>query len=96
VRMRCASTVPASSSCNTQTITKWVVDISNFIKTLDSKHLVTAGHLVLLDISNQIADVLLLVMAVSIALVAQNFMPRSRPHSQARCSLDPRSMAALE
>ncbi|KIJ96520.1 glycoside hydrolase family 5 protein [Laccaria amethystina LaAM-08-1] len=43
----CSSTFPASSSCNPQTITKWVVEIcgpfSNYIKTLDSNHLVTAG-----------------------------------------------------
>jgi mannan endo-1,4-beta-mannosidase len=42
--LRCASTLPASSSCNTTTITKWVVEISNYIKTsLDHNHLVTAG-----------------------------------------------------
>jgi mannan endo-1,4-beta-mannosidase len=41
--IRCSSTVPASSSCNTETITKWVVEISSYIKTLDSNHLVTAG-----------------------------------------------------
>ncbi|KAF9526289.1 glycoside hydrolase family 5 protein [Crepidotus variabilis] len=41
--LRCASTVAASSSCNTATITKWVNDISGYIKSLDSHHLITAG-----------------------------------------------------
>ncbi|KDQ53311.1 glycoside hydrolase family 5 protein [Jaapia argillacea MUCL 33604] len=40
---RCSSTVPASSSCNTKTITKWVALMSSYIKSLDSCHLVTAG-----------------------------------------------------
>jgi len=41
--LRCSSTLPASSSCNTTTITNWVVEISKYIKSLDSHHLVTAG-----------------------------------------------------
>jgi mannan endo-1,4-beta-mannosidase len=41
--LRCSSTFPASSSCNTATITKWVSEISGYVKTLDSNHLVTAG-----------------------------------------------------
>jgi mannan endo-1,4-beta-mannosidase len=41
--LRCSSTVHASSSCNPQTITKWVADISKYIKSIDSNHLVTAG-----------------------------------------------------
>jgi mannan endo-1,4-beta-mannosidase len=40
---RCASTLPASSKCNTTTITQWVNNISGYIKSLDSTHLVTAG-----------------------------------------------------
>jgi mannan endo-1,4-beta-mannosidase len=40
---RCSSTLQASPHCNTTTITKWVADISGYIKTLDSCHLVTAG-----------------------------------------------------
>lgn len=40
---RCGSSAPASSSCNTHTITTWVNEISGFIKSIDSKHLVTAG-----------------------------------------------------
>jgi len=40
---RCSSTLPASSSCNPQTITKWVADIAGFVKQLDPNHLVTAG-----------------------------------------------------
>jgi len=40
---RCFSTLSQSSSCNTTTITKWVANISSFIKSLDSSHLVTAG-----------------------------------------------------
>jgi len=41
--LRCQSTLPSSSSCNTATITKWVADMSNYIKSLDSNHLITAG-----------------------------------------------------
>jgi len=41
--LRCSSTIPKSSSCNTTTITKWVADISSYIKSLDPSHLVTAG-----------------------------------------------------
>jgi len=40
---RCASTLSASSSCNPKTITTWVNDISGYIKSLDSHHLITAG-----------------------------------------------------
>jgi len=40
---RCSSTLPASPACNTHTITKWVAEISGFVKSLDSHHLVTAG-----------------------------------------------------
>jgi len=40
---RCSSTLPASSSCNTHTITKWAADLSAFVKSLDPRHLVTAG-----------------------------------------------------
>jgi len=40
---RCSSTLPASPTCNPHTITNWVNEISGFIKTLDSKHLITAG-----------------------------------------------------
>jgi len=41
--LRCSSTLPASTACNTQTITKWVAQISSFVKQLDHNHLVTAG-----------------------------------------------------
>lgn len=41
--LRCSSTFPASSTCNTTVISKWVADISAYIKTLDSNHIVTAG-----------------------------------------------------
>ncbi|TFK71220.1 mannanase, partial [Pluteus cervinus] len=40
---RCGSSTQPSSRCNTHTITSWVNDISGFIKSIDSKHLVTAG-----------------------------------------------------
>jgi len=40
---RCSSTLPGSSTCNTTIITKWVADISGYIKSLDSNHLITAG-----------------------------------------------------
>ncbi|KAF8989119.1 mannanase [Cyathus striatus] len=41
--LRCSSTLPASSACNTRTITNWTAEISSYIKTLDCNHLVTAG-----------------------------------------------------
>ena len=34
---------PASSSCNTQTITSWAADVSAYIKSIDRKHLLVAG-----------------------------------------------------
>jgi len=40
---RCSSTLPASSTCNTHTITEWAADLSGFVKSLDPNHLVTAG-----------------------------------------------------
>jgi len=40
---RCSSTLPASKTCNTTTITNWVDDISSYVKSLDGGHLVTAG-----------------------------------------------------
>jgi len=40
---RCSSTLPASPSCNTHTITSWASDIATHVKTLDSIHLLTAG-----------------------------------------------------
>jgi len=41
--LRCSSTFPASSACNPAVISKWVADISQYIKTLDSCHIITAG-----------------------------------------------------
>jgi len=41
--LQCSSTLPASSNCSTATITNWVADVSQYIKSLDSNHLVTAG-----------------------------------------------------
>jgi mannan endo-1,4-beta-mannosidase len=34
---------PTSSSCTTQTITSWAADVSAYIKSIDSKHLLSAG-----------------------------------------------------
>ncbi|KAJ2912781.1 hypothetical protein MD484_g7633, partial [Candolleomyces efflorescens] len=41
--LRCSSTLPASSNCTTQTITRWAAEISAYIKELDHKHLVNTG-----------------------------------------------------
>jgi len=41
---RCNSSVAASASCNTNTITQWHADESSFIKSIDSNHLVTSGN----------------------------------------------------
>jgi mannan endo-1,4-beta-mannosidase len=40
---RCSSTLPASPTCNPHTITQWVSDLSGFVLSLDSQHLITAG-----------------------------------------------------
>ncbi len=34
---------PASSTCNTQTITAWAADVSSYVKSIDSKHLLSSG-----------------------------------------------------
>lgn len=34
---------PASSSCDTSTITRWAADVSAYVKSIDSKHLLSAG-----------------------------------------------------
>ncbi|TFK18372.1 mannanase [Coprinopsis marcescibilis] len=41
--LRCSSTVPSSPNCNTATITNWAAEISSYIKTLDTNHLITPG-----------------------------------------------------
>ncbi|KAJ2919875.1 hypothetical protein MD484_g569, partial [Candolleomyces efflorescens] len=41
--LRCSSTLPGSSGCNPQTITKWAAKVAGYIKELDHKHLVTVG-----------------------------------------------------
>jgi len=41
--LRCSSTLPASPHCKPATITNWTAEISSYIKTLDKKHLITAG-----------------------------------------------------
>ncbi|KDQ11379.1 glycoside hydrolase family 5 protein [Botryobasidium botryosum FD-172 SS1] len=40
---QCASTLPASPSCTAQTLIDWHNDIYNFIKSIDSNHLVSTG-----------------------------------------------------
>jgi mannan endo-1,4-beta-mannosidase len=41
---RCASSLAASPSCNTQTITLWHSDIAKFISSIDANHLITSGY----------------------------------------------------
>ncbi|THH18485.1 hypothetical protein EW146_g2492 [Bondarzewia mesenterica] len=43
-QMRGNSSIPASESCNTLTITKWHADVSQFIRSIDSNHLVCSGN----------------------------------------------------
>ncbi|KAG8813564.1 hypothetical protein FRB91_009184 [Serendipita sp. 411] len=40
---RCNSTLPASTVCNPQIITKWTADVANTIKEADPNHLVATG-----------------------------------------------------
>jgi len=41
---RCNSTLPATSVCNTNTITRWHSQVAQHIKTIDPNHLVTSGN----------------------------------------------------
>jgi mannan endo-1,4-beta-mannosidase len=40
---RCASSLAASSSCDTQTVTQFHSDIAQFIRSIDCNHLITSG-----------------------------------------------------
>ena len=40
---RCSSSLVASPSCNTLTITQWHADIAKFILSIDPNHLLTSG-----------------------------------------------------
>ncbi|KAI0267208.1 glycoside hydrolase superfamily [Russula aff. rugulosa BPL654] len=40
---RCASTLPASNQCNTNTITRWHAETAKFIRSIDCNHLITSG-----------------------------------------------------
>jgi len=48
---RCNSSVGASPSCNTNTITQWHADESKFVKSIDPNHLVTSGYAHILSLS---------------------------------------------
>jgi len=40
---RCNSTLSASDFCNTNTVTQWHADTSNYVRSIDPNHLITAG-----------------------------------------------------
>ncbi|KZS89923.1 glycoside hydrolase [Sistotremastrum niveocremeum HHB9708] len=40
---RCNSTLPSTGTCTTVTITSWLADIAQFIRSLDPNHLISAG-----------------------------------------------------
>ncbi|KAH0830561.1 glycoside hydrolase family 5 protein [Lanmaoa asiatica] len=40
---RCNSTIPASSSCTTETITRWHATVAAHIRSIDPNHLISAG-----------------------------------------------------
>ena len=42
---RCASTLPASDQCNTNTITRWHAETAKFIRSIDCNHLIAPGYL---------------------------------------------------
>ncbi|KAA1471179.1 glycoside hydrolase [Dentipellis sp. KUC8613] len=41
---RCNSSIAASSSCNTNTVTSWHADVSKFVRSVDPNHLVSSGN----------------------------------------------------
>ena len=41
---RCASTLPASDQCNTNTLTQWHAETAKFIRSIDCNHLITSGY----------------------------------------------------
>jgi mannan endo-1,4-beta-mannosidase len=41
---RCASSLPASKDCGTFTVTDWVDELAQHVKSVDKNHLVTAGY----------------------------------------------------
>jgi endo-1,4-beta-mannosidase len=41
---RCNSTLSASEFCNTNIVTQWHADTSNFVRSIDPNHLITAGY----------------------------------------------------
>lgn len=42
---RCNSTLSASEFCNTNIVTQWHADTSNYVRSIDSNHLITAGYI---------------------------------------------------
>jgi len=42
---RCNSTLSASEFCNTNTVTQWHADTSNYVRSIDPNHLITAGYI---------------------------------------------------
>ena len=41
---RCASTVPSSDLCNTNTVTLWHAETAKFVRSIDPNHLITSGY----------------------------------------------------
>ena len=41
---RCNSTVSASSSCETTTVTQWHADLATHVRSVDPNHLITSGY----------------------------------------------------
>jgi mannan endo-1,4-beta-mannosidase len=40
---RCSSSIPSSTTCNTNTITSWANRVGGFIRSIDKNHLVASG-----------------------------------------------------
>jgi endo-1,4-beta-mannosidase len=41
----CASTLPSSDQCNTNTLTRWYAETAKFIRSIDCNHLIASGYL---------------------------------------------------
>ena len=53
---RCNSTLPSSDLCNTNTVTLWHAETAEFIRSIDSNHLITSGCASILFLPNDLLN----------------------------------------